>query len=202
MADMKSLTLNGVKYDIVDANAVHFTEAAAVGQTIRVSAVDENGKPTAWEAVDMASGGGSEWEDIVDITTTEEVTSINITTDKDGNAFSLLEADVYIFVVKTDTNTAEAALKIRTNFNTAAKGGDNTMATRMFRPGSGGGQTVGMTLNCRSGNIKGVINNIGNVTNATSGYFNINAETLTAMFLSGGTFGVGSRVIIKGVRAK
>lgn len=63
MAEMKSLTLNGVKYDIVDANAVHFAEAAAVGQTIRVSAVDENGVPTAWEAVDMASGGGgSEWE--------------------------------------------------------------------------------------------------------------------------------------------
>lgn len=30
---------------------------AAVGQTIKVSAVDENGQPTEWEAVDMASGG-------------------------------------------------------------------------------------------------------------------------------------------------
>lgn len=29
--------------------------AAAIGQTIRVSAVDENGKPTEWEAVDMVS---------------------------------------------------------------------------------------------------------------------------------------------------
>lgn len=33
-------------------------ETAAVGQTIRVSAVDENGKPTAWEATDFPSGGG------------------------------------------------------------------------------------------------------------------------------------------------
>ena len=30
---------------------------ASVGQTIVVKAVDENGKPTEWEAVDMASGG-------------------------------------------------------------------------------------------------------------------------------------------------
>lgn len=33
------------------------TNTAAVGQTIKVSAVDENGQPTEWEAVDMASGG-------------------------------------------------------------------------------------------------------------------------------------------------
>lgn len=31
--------------------------AATVGQTIKVKAVDTEGKPTAWEAVDMASGG-------------------------------------------------------------------------------------------------------------------------------------------------
>ena len=29
------------------------TNTAAVGQTIKVSAVDENGQPTEWEAVDM-----------------------------------------------------------------------------------------------------------------------------------------------------
>ena len=33
--------------------ALAVTNTAAVGQTIRVSAVDENGKPTEWEAVDM-----------------------------------------------------------------------------------------------------------------------------------------------------
>ncbi len=31
--------------------------AATVGQTIKVKAVDTDGKPTAWEAVDMAGGG-------------------------------------------------------------------------------------------------------------------------------------------------
>lgn len=33
--------------------------SAQVGQTIVVKAVDENGKPTEWEAADMASGSGS-----------------------------------------------------------------------------------------------------------------------------------------------
>lgn len=32
------------------------TNTAAVGQTIKITAVDENGKPTEWKAVDMTSG--------------------------------------------------------------------------------------------------------------------------------------------------
>lgn len=39
--------------------------AATVGQTIKVKAVDTDGVPTAWEAVDMA--GGETWEKIAEI---------------------------------------------------------------------------------------------------------------------------------------
>ena len=39
--------------------------AATVGQTVKVKAVDADGKPTAWEAVDAA--GGETWEKIADI---------------------------------------------------------------------------------------------------------------------------------------
>lgn len=39
---------------------------AEVGQAIIVAAVDENGKPTAWEAADFPSGGGDGWEKVVD----------------------------------------------------------------------------------------------------------------------------------------
>lgn len=36
---------------------------AAVGQIAKITAVDDSGKPTAWEAVDMPSGGGGDvWE--------------------------------------------------------------------------------------------------------------------------------------------
>lgn len=41
--------------------------AATVGQTVKVKAVDTDGKPTAWEAVDMAGGGEEKWEKIAEI---------------------------------------------------------------------------------------------------------------------------------------
>jgi hypothetical protein len=44
------------------APALAVTNTAAVGQTIKVSAVDETGQPTEWEAVDMASGTTTERE--------------------------------------------------------------------------------------------------------------------------------------------
>ena len=37
---------------------------ATVGQTIKVKAVDADGKPTAWEAVDMAAGDAEVWEEL------------------------------------------------------------------------------------------------------------------------------------------
>ena len=49
---------------------------ATVGQTIKVKAVDTNGKPTAWEAVDMAAGDTEVWEKVCEVTTTENVSFI------------------------------------------------------------------------------------------------------------------------------
>ena len=49
---------------------------ATVGQTIKVKAVDANGKPTAWEAVDMAAGDTEVWEKVCEVTTTEDVSFI------------------------------------------------------------------------------------------------------------------------------
>ena len=39
--------------------------AATVGQTVKVKSVDADGKPTAWEAVDIT--GGETWELIAEI---------------------------------------------------------------------------------------------------------------------------------------
>ena len=49
---------------------------ATVGQTIKVKAVDTNGKPTAWEAVNMAAGDTEVWEKVCQVTTTENVSFI------------------------------------------------------------------------------------------------------------------------------
>lgn len=68
--------------------------AATVGQTVKVKAVDTEGKPTAWEAVDMASGGET-WEKIAEIVIPEgadEATALTISKDSDGNPFSLVKA--------------------------------------------------------------------------------------------------------------
>lgn len=48
--------------------------SASVGQIIKVKAVDESGKPTAWEAADMSEGGET-WEKISDVSLTQDVSS-------------------------------------------------------------------------------------------------------------------------------
>ena len=47
---------------------------ATVGQIAKITAVDENGKPTAWQAVDMPSGGGGgHWETVLDTVWEQDV---------------------------------------------------------------------------------------------------------------------------------
>lgn len=45
---------------------------ATVGQTIKVKAVDADGKPTAWEAVDMAAGDTEVWEELTHFVSTSD----------------------------------------------------------------------------------------------------------------------------------
>lgn len=49
---------------------------ATVGQTIKVKAVDADGKPTAWEAVDMTTSDTEVWEKVCQVTTNENVSFI------------------------------------------------------------------------------------------------------------------------------
>ena len=58
---------------------------AAAGQIAKISAVDADGKPTAWTPVDMPSGGGGgssgTWEKVAEATTTEIVNEIRLSFD-------------------------------------------------------------------------------------------------------------------------
>ena len=53
-------------------SSLPIVNTATVGQTIRVSAVDETGQPTEWEAVDMPGGGGH-WETVLDTVWEQDV---------------------------------------------------------------------------------------------------------------------------------
>lgn len=69
--------------------------AATVGQTIKVKAVDADGKPTAWEAVDAASGGGETWE-LIASGEMQETALLNINKDSNGLPFSLKSAQIFV----------------------------------------------------------------------------------------------------------
>lgn len=67
--------------------AIPSPKVAEVGQTIVVKSVDENSKPTEWEAADLPSGGG-EWELLTTVTLAEDVNDLVIKTCDDGTAFA------------------------------------------------------------------------------------------------------------------
>ncbi len=80
---------------------------AAVGQIARVAAVDASGKPTAWEAVDMA--GGDTWELIntFEVAEADAARVIKIDEDSNGNAFSLKE---FAFRAVTNSTKTDASV--------------------------------------------------------------------------------------------
>lgn len=72
---------------------------ATVGQTVKIAEVNNSGVPTAWEAVDFPSGVlGEKWELIAEGTITEEVDSITISADVDGNPFKLSKCYLYTII--------------------------------------------------------------------------------------------------------
>lgn len=83
---------------------------ATVGQTIKVKTVDADGKPTAWEAVDMASGGSGEtWELINTSVVPAETHSLTITQDLAGKPFAYYELK-YVIQVAVPSDKKDATI--------------------------------------------------------------------------------------------
>lgn len=82
---------------------------ATVGQIAKITAVDTEGKPTAWEPVDMATGG-VEWYEVIDTETTEAVNDLIISTDKNGRPISGYHAlaMVLCFMIPADSTQTSA----------------------------------------------------------------------------------------------
>lgn len=90
---------------------------ADIGQTIVVKSVDENGKPTEWETVDMpsgGSGGGETWRLLNSIVVEEDVGVLSVTADSDGRPLSLKKVKVF---ARIRGNTSGAANWIRLDVN-------------------------------------------------------------------------------------
>lgn len=97
---------------------------ATVGQIAKISAVDENGKPTAWVPVDMSGGSlPEEFELVFEDEITEDLSSYKRDVDKDGKPFALSEAAVVILTMPFTDDTAESgrALGLSKNANWGIK---------------------------------------------------------------------------------
>lgn len=98
--------------DLPEADNSLGLSSATIGQTIKVKAVDTDGKPTAWEAVDMA-GGEREWVEIGEVTTTEDTTekmTMKFTQDVHGNPLSLKGVLIIGKPIFSDTNKHQCML--------------------------------------------------------------------------------------------
>lgn len=86
-----------------EAGAGMVITGATVGQIAKITAVDDSGKPTAWEAVDMPSGGGSNWVKVYDGSNTiaEEISAFEVDLTKSDH---MKEFQLWL---KLDKNTAE-----------------------------------------------------------------------------------------------
>lgn len=65
-------SVNGETGNVTVDNITLGVSGAAVGQIAKITAVDADGKPTAWSPVDMPSGGGDAWEKIADVAFTAD----------------------------------------------------------------------------------------------------------------------------------
>ena len=115
--------------------------SAAVGQIIKVKAVDESGKPTAWEAADMT---GDKWELINEITFSESANGCVINTDSNGAAFSLkaVKVECVIQIDESDPFTYIKAkynnLTVSSNTTTSLKSGQAYFSSGALWMGSAG----------------------------------------------------------------
>lgn len=110
--------------------------SAEVGQTIVVKAVDENGKPTEWEAADV---GG--WELITDITLTEDgggATGIGVTRNDKGEDFEYRQCMVCLSGTVIDGWPSGASQYIYLYENNDATGSSASALLSRLSPGAGG----------------------------------------------------------------
>ncbi len=103
----EAVVAGGVQAELGDEPVSLGITGAQIGQIAKITAVDADGKPTKWEPVDMAGGGGSpvvssDWALLADITLAEDSAIIKIDKTSAGDSFSIRELAIF-GEVKCDT---------------------------------------------------------------------------------------------------
>lgn len=89
---------------------------ATVGQIAKITAVDDTGKPTAWEPVDMPTGGSSEDMRVIKTITitADDVNSVYFNNDDNGLPFALTKhIRIRMYGAATNTGSTQAMLFFR-----------------------------------------------------------------------------------------
>lgn len=180
--------------------------SATVGQTIKVKAIDESGKPTAWEAANMPSGG-EHWEKITEIELTDAASLITINKDATGKPFALkrvmidctinIDQDNAMTYVKTLLNNMTVCNNRSFNFAASATGYYSFYAELI--PGSGA--LAWHTASNQNYNWGGEILKMGYKYNTIW-----QSNAITSLTISpndgGKNFGIaGTKIVVQGVRA-
>lgn len=85
---------------------------ATVGQIAKITAVDGDGVPIAWDSVDLPSGGsGGGWNFINTVELTEQVAKISIDKDSEGNRFAYNEIAILAKTLGTGDSSCVIGVK-------------------------------------------------------------------------------------------
>lgn len=82
---------------------------ATVGQMPQISAVDDDGKPTAWAAVDAPQGGGMYWATVADFETIDKTSEIYVDKDTSGVPFENYNAVAMLVSFFTPADSTQAS---------------------------------------------------------------------------------------------
>ena len=164
---------------------------AQAGQIAKITAVDASGVPTAWSPVDMPSGGGETWETINVITLSDAVNTVAINQDSGGNAIALKK--VRILVVGSATANQDLFLNNSRYIRANVVGMAASVGALSAEPFCG-------KMYCFA------VTNISANYSANNQLANIFSEEITIteiklIFNNSGTFSVGTKFTIQGVRA-
>lgn len=131
----------GDKGDKGDTDISLGLTSAAVGQIIKVKAIDESGKPTAWEAANIPSGGSGHWETVLDTVWQQDV--INPTAfDSETGIFTCAEGELnnlelnteYVFFQQCAVKGAAYNTILNTDIAKVTKLSDTTFSINNITP--------------------------------------------------------------------